>query len=154
MHYQFASLTKNRVIIAIQSYFRNRRVPFGYWADSDSVPGMDFFQISGSDSLQNCRFRFGYPVLGYLSPTLVTTHLYALKWINVLSRLKSNVFSAHSHLCRYFFFCFKWYNLARYWISWKILPHFKALWHRTLFFIWQSNSHCCINFSCQNKDNF
>ena len=32
---------------------------------------MDFFQISGSDSLQNCRFRFGYPVLGYLSPTLI-----------------------------------------------------------------------------------
>ena len=71
MHYQFESLTKNRVIIAIQSYFRNRRVPFGYWADSDSVPGMDFFQIFGSDSLQNCRFRFGYPVLGYLSPTLI-----------------------------------------------------------------------------------
>ena len=75
MHYQFASLTKNRVIIAIQSYFRNRRVPFGYWADSDSVPGMDFFQISGSDSLQNCRFRFGYPVLRYLSPTLDETPL-------------------------------------------------------------------------------
>ena len=29
MYYQFASLTKNRVIIAIQSYFRNRQVPFG-----------------------------------------------------------------------------------------------------------------------------
>ena len=34
---------------------------------------MDFFQISGSDSLQNCRLRFGYLVLGYLSPTLSPT---------------------------------------------------------------------------------